>query len=173
MELFNRIKSFFIRIFKKSPDSTLSCSAPVNSVPSSHVPEMARSLPINIPVPPNFDSEDGNIDNIQAGWNYLKMLRSPLENPDEEVWVESPRALGGIKPIKAKLWRYYPCGKDQWPYEQSPPISFGEFNSEFYFDIPGKVGERKWNSYLAGREEELREEWDNKEYKFHFGRGRH
>ncbi|RHZ79309.1 hypothetical protein Glove_149g41 [Diversispora epigaea] len=79
---------------------------------------MARSLPIDIPVPPNFDYED--INNIKAGWNHLIMLPSPLED-SEEVWVESPCALGGIKLIKAKLWRYYPYGKDLWPYDQSLP----------------------------------------------------
>src|SRR6185436_9113864 len=147
-----KIKSFFGHVFKKAETSTLSCSPPMISIPSSQNPEMARSLPIDIPVPPNFDYED--IDNIKAGWNHLKMLPSPLENPDEEVWVESPTALEGMKPIKANLWRYYPYGKDLWPYEQSPPVSFGEFNAAFYLDIPGKVGARKWNDYLARREKE-------------------
>ncbi|RHZ83905.1 hypothetical protein Glove_87g28 [Diversispora epigaea] len=161
MGIINKIKSFFGRFFKKAETSTLSCSPPVNSFPSSQNPEMARSLPIDIPMPPNFDYED--IDNIKAGWNHLKMLPSPLEDPDEEVWVESPTALKGIKPIKANLWRYYPYGKDLWPYVQSPPVSFGEFNAAFYLDIPGKVGARKWNDYLARREKELREEWNKKD----------
>ncbi|RHZ51847.1 hypothetical protein Glove_469g53 [Diversispora epigaea] len=166
MGLFERIKSFFVRIFRKTPDTTLYLPPPVNSIPFSQVPE--RSLPIDIPVPPNFDYED--IDNIKAGWNHLKMLPSPLEDPDEEVWVESPSTLEGRKPIKAKLWRYYPHGKDLWPYEQSPPESLGEFYSDFYLDIPGRVGAEKWNKYLTRREKELREEWNDKEYEFHFKR---
>ncbi|RHZ84555.1 hypothetical protein Glove_79g75 [Diversispora epigaea] len=167
MELFTKIKSFFIRVFKKAPESTLSCPTPVNSIPCSHVPEMARSLPIKIPVPPNFDSDD--INDAKAGWNHLNLLPSPLADPDEEVWVESPCALEGIKPIKAKLWRYYPYGKDRWPYAQALPESFGEFDSDLYLDIPGRVGAKKWNKYLTRREKELREEWDKKEYEFHFG----
>ncbi|CAG8479983.1 8608_t:CDS:2 [Diversispora eburnea] len=161
MGLLNKIKSFFGRVFKKAPTNTLYCSPPVNSLPSSQIPEMARSLPIDIPSPPNFNFDE--CENLKAGWNHLKMLPSPLANPDEEIWVESPCTLGGMKPIKAKLWRYYPYGKDQWPYEQSPPESFGEFNAGYYWDIPGKVGEQKWDRYLARREKELREEWNDKD----------
>ncbi|CAG8477561.1 9765_t:CDS:1 [Diversispora eburnea] len=104
---------------KKTQISTLYCSPPVNSIPSPQVPEMTRSLPIDIPMSSNFTYDE--YDNIKTGWNHLKMLPSPLEDSNEIVLVKSPCTLGRIKSIKVNLCHYYLYGKDHWPYNQLPP----------------------------------------------------